>query len=107
MMNRAEVLQAAKEAVESRGKAYAPPSGNFRRIAALWEPILGSPVAPHEVALCLAALKIARLVEADGSERVLYRGAGASSECAKAYTRLPGGHPEGFIEALVEVLMEP
>ena len=66
MMNRADVLQAAKEAVESRGKAYAPPNGNFRRIAALWEPILGIPVEPHEVALCLAALKIARLVEADG-----------------------------------------
>ncbi len=44
-----------------------------------------------------------RLVEADGSERVLYRGAGASSECAKAYTRLPGGHPEGFIEALANI----
>jgi len=69
MMNRADVLTAAKEAVESRGKAYAPPNGNFRRIAALWEPILGIPVEPHEVALCLAALKIARLVEADGDHR--------------------------------------
>ena len=62
-MNRADVLTAAKEAVESRGKAYAPPSGNFRRIAALWEPILGCPVDPHEVALCLAALKIARSID--------------------------------------------
>lgn len=44
-----------------------------------------------------------RIVEADGSERVLYRAAGAASARAAAHTRLPGGHPEGFIEAFANV----
>ena len=44
-----------------------------------------------------------RLVETDGSERIVYRSAGASSRRAGAYTRLPGGHPEGFIEAFANI----
>lgn len=65
-MNRADVLQAAKEAVENRGNAYAPPESNFARIADLWSAILGVPVEPWEVALCQAAVKIARLAETEG-----------------------------------------
>ncbi len=44
-----------------------------------------------------------RLVAPDGSEQILFRGAGALSERAQAHTRLPGGHPEGFIEAFANV----
>lgn len=44
-----------------------------------------------------------RLLEANGSERLVYRGAGAESEQAAAHTRLPGGHPEGFIEAFANI----
>ncbi len=44
-----------------------------------------------------------RIVEADGSERILYRNAGASSGRAAAHTRLPSGHPEGFIEAFASI----
>ncbi len=44
-----------------------------------------------------------RLIEADGSERVLHRAAGATSERARAHTRLPSGHPEGFIEAFANI----
>ena len=44
-----------------------------------------------------------RIVEPDGSERILYRSAGALSERAAAHTRLPGGHPEGFIEAFANI----
>jgi predicted dehydrogenase len=44
-----------------------------------------------------------RLVDADGSERIVYRAAGAASEAAASHTRLPGGHPEGFIEAFANV----
>ena len=44
-----------------------------------------------------------RLIESDGSERVLYRAAGATSERARAHTRLPGGHPEGLIEAFANI----
>ena len=44
-----------------------------------------------------------RLVESDGSERIIYRAAGAASERAQAHTRLPGGHPEGLIEAFANI----
>ena len=44
-----------------------------------------------------------RIVEPDGSERILHRGAGATSDEARAHTRLPGGHPEGFIEAFANI----
>ncbi len=44
-----------------------------------------------------------RLVDPDGSERIRYRAAGATSASAEAATRLPGGHPEGFIEAFANI----
>ncbi|HSM06333.1 MAG TPA: Gfo/Idh/MocA family oxidoreductase [Longimicrobiales bacterium] len=44
-----------------------------------------------------------RLVDADGTERILHTGSGALSEAATAHTRLPGGHPEGFIEAFANL----
>lgn len=44
-----------------------------------------------------------RLVESDGSERIIHRAAGAYSERAQAHTRLPGGHPEGLIEAFANI----
>ena len=44
-----------------------------------------------------------RLIESDGSERIIYRAAGAASERARAHTRLPGGHPEGLIEAFANI----
>ena len=44
-----------------------------------------------------------RLVRPDGAELILHRGAGATSERAQAHTRLPAGHPEGFIEAFANI----
>ena len=46
-MNRADVLIAAKEAVESRGKAYAPPESNFARIAAVHVRLVQLPAVPR------------------------------------------------------------
>ncbi len=43
------------------------------------------------------------LLEPDGSERILHTGGGTLSEAAQAHTRLPGGHPEGFIEAFANL----
>jgi predicted dehydrogenase len=40
-----------------------------------------------------------RLTALDGPEGRLYDGVGGLSERARAHTRLPSGHPEGFIEA--------
>ena len=47
-----------------------------------------------------------RLLRADGSEEVVYRAAGARSAPAAAATRLPGGHPEGFVEAFANLYRE-
>ena len=47
-----------------------------------------------------------RLLCADGSEEVVYRAAGARSTPAAAATRLPGGHPEGFVEAFANLYRE-
>ncbi len=43
------------------------------------------------------------LVEPDGGERILYRGDPSLSVEAASATRLPGGHPEGFIEAFANI----
>jgi predicted dehydrogenase len=43
-----------------------------------------------------------RITAPDGAETVLYTG-GSLSERAQAHTRLPGGHPEGFIEAFANL----
>lgn len=47
--------------------------------------------------------EVLRLLRPDGSERILRRGAGATSAAAGFATRLPAGHPEGFVEALANV----
>ncbi|MEQ9400432.1 MAG: Gfo/Idh/MocA family oxidoreductase [Longimicrobiales bacterium] len=44
-----------------------------------------------------------RLLAPSGDVTVLHRGSDALSDRAKAHTRLPGGHPEGFIEAFANV----
>jgi predicted dehydrogenase len=44
-----------------------------------------------------------RLLEPDGSERTLHPGAEGLSVAAQAATRLPAGHPEGFIEAFANL----
>ena len=63
MTNRTDTLQAAYELVNgARQDDYGTPAESFGRIAALWTPILGLDVQPHQVALCMAMVKAARLV---------------------------------------------
>lgn len=40
------------------------------------------------------------LLRANGRSEILYDGAGGMAQSTQAATRLPGGHPEGFLEAL-------
>lgn len=62
------LAEARQAIVEDRARAYGPPEENFARIAALWTILLGarmkigSALTPVDVALCLDALKSARLV---------------------------------------------
>lgn len=60
-MNRNDCLNAATEALTERGSAYG--ENNLERIALMWGAILSRPISGQEVALCMIALKVARLIE--------------------------------------------
>ncbi len=47
-----------------------------------------------------------RLLRADGSAEVVHRAAGTRASGAATATRLPGGHPEGFVEAFANLYRE-
>lgn len=62
--NRTVLLDEANDLINGdRQQEYGPPEENFRRIAAGWSVILSRDVDMFEVALCMAWLKVARLVE--------------------------------------------
>lgn len=58
-----KMLLEAADVVTQRGITYGSARKNMQRTADLWAPILGAQVTPVQVALCLIALKMARLVE--------------------------------------------
>lgn len=63
-MNRRECLEFAKICVlNDRNNEYGGPEDSFGTIAALWTVILGRAITMTEVALCLDALKTARLIK--------------------------------------------
>jgi hypothetical protein len=55
-------------ALSDRGSAYGDASENFQRIADMWSVILSRRVTVKEVALCMAAVKMARLIETPDHE---------------------------------------
>lgn len=63
-MNRHEILEAADQLTSGdRDKDYGDPWTNHDRIARIWSVILGQDVTPSQVALCMAGVKLARLVQ--------------------------------------------
>lgn len=63
MTKRAAILTRAADLIcGDREAAYGPPSVNFERISVGWSIVLGVEVSAEQVALCMAWLKIARLV---------------------------------------------
>ena len=58
-----EVLDEARELLQARGRVYADPVANHYRIAQLWSVYLERSIEPHQVAVCMALLKIARTME--------------------------------------------
>ncbi|AQY55673.1 hypothetical protein PBI_HUFFY_72 [Gordonia phage Huffy] len=63
-MNKGEILAKADELVNGdRNKNYGDAKTNHQRIADMWSVILGKRVEAHEVAACMVALKLARLIE--------------------------------------------
>ena len=60
-MNRLDTLKAAAECVcGSREEDYGSPEDNFAVIGALWSAYTGTDIAPKDVAMMMALLKIAR-----------------------------------------------
>ena len=55
---RTTVLEAAQKI--TAGSRHGKPEDTFAKIAALWEAYLGYPVTPHDVAMMMALLKVAR-----------------------------------------------
>ena len=63
-MNRGDILHEAHKLTHGdRDKNYGSPLHNHQRIAAIWSVILEKDVRPDQVALCMAGVKLARLVE--------------------------------------------
>jgi len=60
-MDRFELLDAARNAVSDRGVAYGNVRDNHERIAVMWTALLGVSISAPQVAMMMAALKLARL----------------------------------------------
>ena len=58
-----EFLREAIEIIGERGIAYGEPSINHLRIAQLWSVYFEKAIEPHDVAMAMVLVKIARLVE--------------------------------------------
>ena len=68
-MTREEILnEAIRLTSTDRQKNYGKPLINHQRIATIWSVILGTEITPSQVALCMAGVKIARLVETPNHE---------------------------------------
>jgi hypothetical protein len=61
--NREAIFDEARLLIQDRGRVYGSPYTNHKRIAELWSAILEFPITAHQVVLCMAGVKIARLVE--------------------------------------------
>ena len=62
-MNARDYLNEARATIQDRGMDYGHPTDNMSRTASLWAAYLEMPVEPHQVAMCLALVKIARSME--------------------------------------------
>ena len=58
-----EILANAEDILSARGRVYADPVTNHFRIAQFWSTYLEFSVEPHQVAMCMALVKIARSME--------------------------------------------
>jgi len=56
-------LTDALETIEDRGFIYGDPAINHLRIAQLWSVYFERSVEPHDVAMAMALVKVARLIE--------------------------------------------
>lgn len=57
------LLNEAADIIGDRGFEYGHPAVNIQRIAELWSTYFGREIDPLDVCLCMALVKISRLVE--------------------------------------------
>ena len=62
-MDKFELLQKTADVIKERGESYGSMLDNHTRIARLWSVLLDTEVTPEQVALCMIAVKQARLME--------------------------------------------
>ncbi len=58
-----ELLTESTKLLYDRGLQYGDPTANHIRIAQLWSAYLNRGIEPHEVAICMALVKISRIAE--------------------------------------------
>ena len=58
-----DLLKEAAETIRERGLKYGTPAVNHLRISKLWSAYLERSIEPHEVAICMALVKISRIQE--------------------------------------------
>lgn len=70
---RAAILREAEALVNGpRAVEYGPAEVNMTKIGAGWSVILGAPVTAHDVSLCMAWLKLARITGEGQASRDSY-----------------------------------
>ncbi len=102
-MQRQDVLNRASEMIDgARQDTYGDPAESFARAAQIWSAILGTPVSPAQVAMCLAGVKLSRLAHTHDHEDSWVDLAGyaaVGAEVAARY-RAAEGDPSGVEGAL-------
>lgn len=88
-MNRADILEAAKEIVTSgRNKQYGEPEDNFDTIASLWNAYLvgkhsdGAVITAKDVALMMVLFKVGRILTSTTAKEDSYIDAAGYIACA-------------------------
>lgn len=62
-MKKTEIFDTAKQlTTKDRNEVYGSALEDFTRTGKLWEQVLGVPVSAQQVALCMALVKVSRLV---------------------------------------------
>jgi hypothetical protein len=91
--DRREILDTAASLIGGeRQQDYGTPAENFSRIGNLWAEVLGVPVTAVQVALCMAQVKVARLINSPDHLDSWVDGAGylaLGGEIATESTRTP------------------
>ena len=100
-MNKNQLLDACKVALNSRGQHYGKVLENHSRIAKIWSLIIGSDITEEQVALMMVGLKVARLIETPDHQDSILDIAGYAavmSECIEEKKKNQNqSQPEGYL----------